>query len=293
MNELLLRIETLCWEVNTSLLIGAGAGMAVVGLILWLGGVRYSTVVIGLLGAAVGTVAGMFVGQKLGVDLLVSMAGGALVLGLVSILLRNVLVIVLATAIFALVAAGGYTSLVLDGQSVERTEQAETPESATSLSTSPFDQRFLIQSFSSMDPNSRDMYVNQLAGSEEGFDAKAKAVLADTWELIGPYRWQLLGVLAVGAIAGFLLIWFIKTVVLPLCYSIVGTAAVLLGAQFVMLGVGFRAASALPPQRWVVPAVFGCMSVIGWVQQLMAGRRRRVAKEGPGRETTKRHHEDD
>ncbi len=272
MNELLLRIETLCWEANTSLLLGVGAGMAVVGLILWLGGVRYSTIVIGLLGAAVGTVAGMFVGQKFGIDLLMSIAGGALVLGIVSILVRNILVIVLATAIFALVAAGGYTSLVLDGMPVE---QAEPNAPSSSQLFSP-ERQFLIQSFSSMDPNSRDVYLNQISDPNGGFEAKAKAVLDDTWGLLGPHKWQLLGVILVGAIAGFLLIWFIKTVVLPLCYSIVGTAAILLGAQFLLLGVGFRAASALPPQRWVIPAIVGTMSLIGWVEQLWMARKPRV-----------------
>jgi len=279
MNELLLRIETLCWEVNTPLLLGVGAGAALVGLILWLGGVRYSTVVIGLLGAAVGTVVGMFVGQQFGLDLLLSIAGGALVLGVVSILLRNILIIVLATAIFALVAAGGYTSLVL-GATPEEQQQADPNMPLFGRTLEP-QAPSMAQAFSGMDPNSRDIYLGHITasrvgseeGSEAGFEAKAKAVLGDTWDLLRPYKWQLLGVIVVGAIGGFLLVWFIKTVVLPLCYSIVGAAGILLGAQLLLLGVGFRAASALPPERWVMPSVFGTMSIMGWVAQLWTARK--------------------
>lgn len=288
MNELLLRIETLCWEVNTPLLLGVGAGAALVGLILWLGGVRYSTVVIGLLGAAVGTVVGMFVGQQFGLDLLLSIAGGALVLGVVSILLRNILIIVLATAIFALVAAGGYTSLVLDGTPDEQQADPNVPLFGRALEPQA---PSMAQAFSGMDPNSRDIYLGHItasrAGSEEGsevgFEARAKAVLGDTWDLLSPYKWQLLGVIVVGGIGGFLLVWFVKTVVLPLCYSIVGAAGILLGAQLLLLGVGFRAASALPPQRWVMPTIFGTMSVMGWVAQLWTARKPRSKTSGTER----------
>lgn len=269
MNELLLRIETLCWETSSSVLFGAGGGMVIVGLFLWLGGVRYSTLVIGVLGAAVGAVCGMVVSQKLGVDLLLGMLAGAVVLGVISVLVRNILIIVLATAIFALVGAGAYTSVILDTRPAESTPP-DTPEAARTLSAEP---QPLVQSFANMDPNSRQVYLERIAGPEPGFEARLKAILRDTWNAMSPHQWQLLGAILAGAIGGFLLIWFIKQVILPLCYSIVGTTCVLLGIQFLTLGVGFRAASSLPPQRWLMPVVFGAMSGIGWAGQLWAARK--------------------
>jgi len=270
MNELLLRIETLCLDVDPPLLMGVGAGMAIVGLFLWLGGTRYSTVVIGLLGAAVGAVLGLAVAQQLGVHLFISMAVGAVVLGIVSILLRNFLIIILATAIFALVGAAGYAGVVLDTQSSQ--EETTTGQQQTVASG----QSLLFQSFSGMDPNSRQAYLNEISGAEPDFQQRLKAVLKDTWNALGPTKWYLMGAILIGGVGGFLLIWFIKQVVVPLCYSIVGTASLILGAQMLLLGVGFRAASALPVQRWIVPAALGFMTVIGWVSQLLAARKPRA-----------------
>jgi len=267
MNELLLRIETLCLEVDPPLLIGVGAGLVIVGLFLWLGGTRYSTVVIGLLGAAVGAVLGLAIGQQLGVHLFLSMAAGAVVLGVVSILLRNVLIIVLATLIFALLGAAGYAGVVLDGQPPEE-ETAATQETTSGVPQYP-----LYQSFSTMDPNSRRIYLNEISGSDEDFQERSKAILRDTWNALGPTKWYLMGAILIGGIGGFLLIWFIKQVIVPLCYSIVGTASLVLGAQTMLLGVGFRAASALPVQRWIMPAALGFLMVIGWVTQLLAARK--------------------
>ena len=268
MNELLVRIETLCLEVDPPLLIGAGAAMAIIGLVLWWGGTRYSTVVIGLLGAAVGAVVGLAVSQQLNVHLFGSMAAGAAVLGVVSILLRNVLIIVLAVAIFALVGAAGYAGIVLDGQPVEETTTAEGQQL-----TAGSQQSLLYQSFSSMDPNSRQMYLNEISGSDEGFQDRSKAIVKDTWNALGSTKWPLIGAIFGGGLVGFLLIWFIKQVIVPLCYSIVGTASLVLGVQVGLLGFGFHLASSLPPQRWIVPAALGGMAVGGWISQLLAARK--------------------
>jgi len=267
MNELLLRIETLCLGVNPTLLIGVGAGLALVGLVLWLGGTRFSTVVIGILGAAVGAVLGLAVAQQLGVHLFISMAVGALVLGIVSVLLRNILIIVLATLIFALVGAAGYAGVVLDRQPPEEATAAGEQRTTTN------EQAFLYQSFSNMDPNSRRIYLNEISGTDEDFQERSKAILKDTWDALGPTKWYLMGAILVGGVGGFLLIWFIKQVIVPLCYSIVGATSLVLGVQALLLGLGFHLASALPAQRWILPAVFGGMTVSGWVVQLLAARK--------------------
>jgi hypothetical protein len=282
MNELLLRIETLCVEVDSTILLGVGVGMAVVGLFLWLGGVRYGTIVIGLLGAAVGALLGMLVSQKAGLGPFLCMAVGAVILSIISIAARNALVIVLATVIFALVAATAYTSVVLDRQPApEGTTQKTVPGDSLTAQGEP---RFVYQSFSSMDPNTRQAYIDNLGGSKEDFQSRLKVVLGDLWRALGPHRWYLLGAILIGGVGGFLLIWFIKNVVLPLCYSVVGTTAVLLGAQVLLLGLGARVVSDLSTRPWIMPVTFGSMTAIGWVRQLLSGRKRHAVASEPPKE---------
>jgi len=280
MNELLLRVETLCAEVDSTILLGAGAGMVVVGLFLWLGGARYGTIVIAMLGAAVGAMIGLLVSQKAGLGPFLCMAVGAVILSILSIAARNGLVIVLATVIFALLAATVYTSYVLDRQPPEEaTTRSAAPGSSFAASSEP---KFVYQSFSSMDPNSRQAYIDNLGGSKEDFQSRLKVILADLWRALGPYRWYLLGAILIGGVGGFLLIWFIKNVVLPLCYSVVGTTAALLGAQVLLLGLGAHVVNDLAPRPWIVPTAFGSMTLIGWVRQVLAGRKRRAgAEEAP------------
>jgi len=269
MNELLVRIETLCLGVSPAVLVGVGAGMAIVGLFLWLGGTRYSTVVIGLLGAAVGAVAGLAVSTQFGVNPLLAIGIGAVSLGVVSTLLRNVIIIALATVVFALSVAGGYISVVLDRQPPAETVAGD-PQTVGAQPP------MLGQSFSHMDPNTRQAYLGQIAGPEATFESRSEAVLKDTWGALGPHKWYLLGAMLIGGVGGFLLIWFVKLIVVPLCYSIVGTASVLLGAQLLLLGMGLHVASALPVQRWIVPVTAGSMTLIGWVRQLLAARKPQV-----------------
>ncbi len=273
MNELLLRFETLCLGVNPPILMGVGAAMAVVGLILWLGGTRYSTVVIGLLGAAVGAFLGLAAGHQFSINPLIGMGIGGLILGVASILLRNVLIIVLATVIFALLAAGGYAGVLLDRQSAQEAESGDEQVSPDDLQATTSGQSLLFQSFGQMNNESREAYLKEISGEEEGFQEKLVAILKDTWNGLGPYKWYLLGAIFIGGVGGFLLIWFIKQVIVPLCYSVVGTTTLLLGAQLLLLGVDFRAASSLPAPRWIMPVVFGAMSVVGWGSQLLAARK--------------------
>ncbi len=276
MNELLIRIETLCLGVKPPILLGVGAAMAVVGLVLWLGGTRYSTIVIGLLGAAVGAFLGLATGQQLGINPLIGLGAGGLILGVASILLRNVLIIVLATIIFALLAAGGYAGVLLDRQSVEQAGSGDSQTVSEGQSSTDPSRSLLFQSFGQMNNESRQAYLKEISGAEEKFQDKLVAILKDTWNGLGPYKWYLLGAIVVGGVGGFLLIWFIKQVIVPLCYSVVGTATLLLGAQLLLLAVEFRAASSLPPQRWIMPTVFGAMSVVGWGSQLLAARKPRA-----------------
>lgn len=261
MYELLLRIETLFLGLTAPVLLGIGLPMLLVGLVLWLGGSRYSTVIIGLLGAVVGSVAGLLVSQWLGYHLWLCMLVGAAVLAAASVLLRNVLMLVLAVLVISAVSGAGYFVVILDRIAPQQQTEPATAE-ARAESFMP------IQSFTNMDRSARMNYVDQLS-KEQSFRDRVRAMLDNTWQAVEPHVWKMgLSALA-GGIVAILLIWVIKKALIALAYSIVGTATILLGVQAALLGAGMPVVSDMGPRPWVLPGTFLGMTVIGWVSQLL------------------------
>ncbi len=264
MFELLLRFETLFSTLSNTVLLGTGTGLLAVGLVLWLFGQRFGAIVIGLLGAVVGTVCGLMVGQWLEFDALLSMGIGALVLTIASIFLRNTIILVLTVAIFAMISGAGYISTQLDTM----VQTSEADPNAPSIYGPALPTQSPAQSFTKMlDSEERLAYFKELTASEEGFSEKLKALLSDTWEMISPQLWKVIGITLAGAAVGILLIWFIKKVVVVLAYSVVGSTTLLFGIQILLLGVGIRIASKLPPNPWILPSIFGGLIVVGWISQ--------------------------
>jgi len=260
MYELLVRIETLFLSLNTLALLGIGAPMLLIGLVLWLGGSRYSSVIIGLLGAVIGSVAGLLVGQWLDFHLWLSMLIGAAVLAAASVLLRNALMLVLAVLVIASVSGAGYVVVVLDRIAPQQAEPAPAAETRTGF-------RMPIQSFTNMDQSARLNYVDQIT-KEQTFRERLRAMLDNTWQAVEPHVWKVgLSVLAGGIVAIFL-VWLIKKALIALAYSIVGTTTILLGAQAALLGAGMALISEIGPRPWVLPGTFAGMTAVGWICQL-------------------------
>lgn len=262
MYELLVRIETLFLGLNMPVLLGIGLPMLVVGLVLWLGGSRYSTVIVGLLGAVVGSVAGLLIGQWLDLHLWLSMLVGAAVLAAASVLLRNVLILVLAVLVIAAVSGAGYLAVLLDRMAPPQ------PEPGTEA-RSEF--RMPVQSFTSMDRAARLDYVDEIA-KEQSFRDRVRAVLDNTWQAVEPHVWKVgVSVLAGGIVAIFL-VWLIKKALIALAYSVVGTATIFIGVQAALLGAGVAVVSTIGPHPWALPATFLSMTGIGWIWQLLLSR---------------------
>jgi hypothetical protein len=273
MYELLLRTETLFLGLQPPVLLAVGAGAVVVGLVFWLGGTRHSAVIIGLLGAVVGCVVGLLAASWLQVNPWLSMLVGAVVLGGLSILLRNVLVLVLAVVVFSAVSGAGYLSVVLDRAIPPAPSQAQT------------EQRRSVQYFSGMTPAQRLSYMDDLSHDEKTFAERLKALVANTWDAAGPHGWALILTVATGAVVGILLIWLIAKIVIALAYSIVGTALIFLGVQAALVAVGILLVSDLASRRWLLPVAFTVQTVVGWVWQLFYASGKKPEKE-PAQETS-------
>ncbi|HNS20398.1 MAG TPA: hypothetical protein PKH24_07855 [Sedimentisphaerales bacterium] len=298
MYELLVRIETLLMPLSTVILLGVGVTLLLVGLVFWLGGSRYSTVIVGLLGALVGAVAGLLVSQWLGLHLWLCMIVGAAVLATASVMLRNVLILVLAVLVIAAVSGAGYLAVLLDRVAPADVAQPPsagiggiTPEGGGATRTEP---GFLIQSFTNMDPNTRLNYVDGLikakqATEEKNFRDRVRAVLDDTWVTVRPHAWKVgLAVLAGGLVAIFL-VWLVKKALIALAYSVVGAATVFLGVQTALLGANVKAISLIGPRPWVLPGTFVGMTALGWLWQLVMSRPKRARHEHEHRHEHEEH----
>jgi len=257
MYELLIRIETICLEAPLPTLLSVGAIATVTGLLLWLAGTYFSSVIIGILGAAVGSFCGLLISQWLDVSSLLSMGIGAAVLCAAAVLLRNVIIILLAAIIFALAAGTAYSSIIL-ANPVQQ-QQTETEPVA-------------VSSFSQMDATTRLSYVEEISEEQDGFFDKLKAMLKDTLGTMSPYKWKLLLSTVVGGLGGLLLVWFIKKFVIALCCSIVGSMLVIVGAENLLMATGFQMCNALDGHRFALSVTYFSMVAIGAIVQLVISR---------------------
>lgn len=289
MFELLLRFETLFSTLSIPVLLGTGAGLLVVGLILWLFGQRYSAVIIGLLGAAIGTVCGMLVGQWFEFHLFWSMGIGALVLTILSILLRNTIILALAVLIFAMISGAGYVSTQLDTMIQASSDR---DPNAPSIYSSDLQSPSTARSFTNMlNPEDRQAYFEKLSPTDQSFSEKMRAMLKDTWQVISPNLWKVIGISLGGAAVGILLIWLVKKIVVALAYSVVGSTTLLFGIQILLLGLGIRVVSKLPQNPWLLPSVFAGLVIAGWIGQAViakpaksTGKAKAAAQDSAGEE---------
>ena len=261
MYELLIRIETVCVDAQLLTLLGVGAVATVAGLLLWLAGTYFSSVIIGILGAAVGSFCGLLISQWFDVSSLLSMGIGAAVFCAAAVLLRNIIIIVLAIIIFALAAGTGYSSIILGSPA----EQQESESEAV-----------VVSSFSEMDPAMRLSYVDEISEEQDGFFEKLKAMLKDTLGTMSPFKWKLLLSTIVGGLGGLLLVWFIKRFVIALCCSVVGAMLVLVGIENLLMAAGFQMCNALGGHRLALSVTYFSMVGIGAVVQLIIARSQKL-----------------
>jgi len=253
MFEILIRIESLCLESSPGALAGSGLLVLILGILLWLAGSYFSAVILGLLGAVVGSVCGLLVSQWLNTPALISMLIGALVFTLAAILFRNVLIILLATLVFGLAGMTAYSSLILK----------ETPPKSSSFNSS------FIQPFGQMDTSSRLAYAKQITEKGENFFERLNLLIKDALQTIEPYKWKILLIAPVAGVAGLLLIWFLRKLVMALCYSGVGTLLVLIGLEVILLGMNVHLISWFQGHRATFTITYFLLAAIGVIFQFI------------------------
>ncbi|MCK5272048.1 MAG: hypothetical protein KAJ52_05705 [Sedimentisphaerales bacterium] len=266
MQEILVRIEGLCLELPPTTLLIVGIITILVGLFLWLGGNYYSGFIVGFLGAALGSLGGLMVSRLIGVAYAWGALIGAAAMGLLAMHLKNIVIIILAVFIFAVSSGTGYLSYAWNRATVigeDAQDRLKVITSPYELSITPDKSRVATKPGISDDFRGSD--ATKKAGS---FLGRLKVIISDAWAATSSNRWPLVFWALAGGIAGLLLVWFIKKIVMALCCSIVGSTVTIAGVQTLLMVKGIAMMQALQGRPKVLPAIFIGMILLGWMTQV-------------------------
>jgi hypothetical protein len=265
MTSLLMRIQEACLQLDTWYLVGPGLGLILVGLFLWLGGIRYAFLVVGILGATGGAVLGLLIGHWFGVETMVAVVAGAAITTILALLLQNLVIIGLAVILFGIVGGFSYLGYALD-----------KPDSSDPTDPSQFSESNLTYA----NPGSSDVEVlvnyesNGLGAddSHTGGMQKLDGIRNEIKELASANRQMLLLCGAGGAVLGLLLGYLLKKVMMAICCSIIGTTGAVVGMLMLLLAKGTPVMMSLQDRPKLIPTIFVAMVVFGClVQMILAG----------------------
>ena len=264
MIELLLRIQEACLQLERWHLVGPGLGLIVLGLFLWLGGVRYAFLVVGLFGATLGAAAGLLVSHWFEVETAVAVAGGAAIMTILALLLKNLVIIGLAIALFAVVGGFTYLGYTLDQQeSSDRIGQTETD--LTDAESSAIDVEALVRY------ESEHLRSAALGGDDtpSGGIRKLDRIREELTELASVNQKMLILCAAGGAILGLFLGYLLKKVMMAISCSIIGSTGAIVGMLMLFLAKGTPVISSLQERPKLLPSIFIVMVLFGFLVQLI------------------------
>ena len=271
MSDLLLRIQDAALQLDAVVLWVPGLIAAILGLFLWLGGKRYSFFVIGVLGASFGAALGLLFSQWFAIDTLVAVAIGAILFAIVAVLMERMVLILLASMIFAVACGSSYFSYAV--KDINWTEKLSVmdkirssgylPGSVDSLS----DSDALADDLPESDPTSTDSHTYGMAKLKEIFSAIKQSAGENKGMLI---LWTILG-----AAIGLTLAYVLKKLVMIFCCSVVGTSAIIAGVVAVILAKGDPVITTLLLKPKLTPTLFLIMVVFGCLCQLLFARKQK------------------
>lgn len=271
MSELLLRIQDAALQLDSVALWLPGLIAAFMGLFLWLGGKRYSFYVIGLLGASTGAFLGLMFSHWFETDTLVAVAIGAILFAIVAVLMERVVLILLATLIFAVACGGSYFSYA-----AQETNWNEKLSILDRVRNSPYLPGG-INSLSETDaPPHEELAMDETAPrSHSHAVAKLKDIFGAIKQSAGENKGMLILWTVLGAAIGLTLAYILQKLVMVFCCSVVGTSAIIGGVVAVILAKGDPVITSLLLKPKLTPTIFLLMVAFGCICQLLFARKSR------------------
>jgi hypothetical protein len=299
MNDLLPKLEEIARGMPPGPLLLTGIIAVSLGLFLWLGGLRFCWMVVGLLGGAAGACVGLWVADWFELQVPVSMIIGATVLALGAILIQHAIIVALATIIFATICGSGYVGYLMEtarpllpessssqqNLSDEGDSSAQTIQDKIAQGQKIYDGVRRVRekvSEGTAGPTEPDASVQndpdlpeQLTDNTPSASPRSQGAMAgirQIYEQLSPYltghHGQLFLWCLAGGVVGLILAHLLKTVIMALCCSIVGCAGTIGGVIILLMGKGTAVAASLAEKPKFLPALFLTMVLFGWIVQL-------------------------
>ena len=277
MQEMIVTLQDACLNLTWTTLFVPGIIAAATGLFLWLGGMRYSSLVLTLIGAAAGASLGLMASQWFSLQPAIPALIGAIGLGLIALLLQQTVILVLAACICATVGGATYLSYNMTTPQQQelvgqlRNSVAAPSELADQDSPSGSYIRRLRELAATRDSEGASLHDKAIA--------RLKELLAEIELSASSNRGTLILWIVLGAGIGLILAFVLKKIVMALCCSIVGTTAVLLGVSAMLLSKQTPVLTGFASQPRLLPILFLSMVAFGWLVQLLLARPSKAAAE--------------
>lgn len=225
MYEILIRIESLCQESPSAVLLKSGLLMLIVGFLLWLAGLYFSTAIVGLLGAAAGLFCGLAISQWLNLSAWICSAAGAALLCLVLVLFKKAVLMLLAMLVFALLGIIAYCGLA---------RQEFSAGMLASLNASA------SLPVSHIDASAQIACVSQFIENNSSFSTRLHLFFEEIFQHISLQQPNILLTALLAGMLGLLLSWCLRKPVMALCCSGIGTFLVVIGLEVTLLGMNIH-----------------------------------------------------
>lgn len=241
MFEILQDFEQVTTRFSPIVLTGPGLVAVIVGLFIWLGGLRYTRVLVAVLGAVCGGICGFFI---IGRNIMTAAVLAAVAALLATIFHRTFIIILAACLAAAIGLAVGYHTRPYVGISQEVNTTAEGRISIQGLSLSVGESLKIMNAY-------------MIDVSDE-----IKKACSQMW-LFG---WAIIAVLVIISITGGLYLWRLTSAV---CCAVLGTILIFAGMVLLLLYKGSAPISDIYSRPLFYAGVFGAMTAFGTTEQLL------------------------
>jgi len=239
MFEFIQHFEQIAARFRPVVLIAPGLAAVLLGLFIWLGGLRFRRFIAVVVGAVIGGVCGFFAAGRNVTAALVSTGVGA---GLGAIF-KKIFIIILTAAITVF---AGFA--VLNRPAIENADSLKQfPDCWIPDDTGYFD-------------------IRQAVEITTGYAATAGDALRQVCSQMSLRNWAIIAAIGAASIAAGFFLW---RIISAFCCAVVGTTLIFAGMILLLLYKGSEPLSRIYNGGWFYAAIFAAMTGFGTIEQLL------------------------